>query len=184
MKELFYFSKSDLMIQVQYSHQSNALRYASHRRITEVERLIIEKYINDNIITGTDSDKYRDASLDYMGIDYKLISSLHQYHAIKPFKDSELATKESDKNPFENLINKDIDQSVKNLINKSMENYYFEQIGNVILEIRKCSESKGEQKKIEEMKNNLKELVGAYNQYTRKKVEFKEILPGELAAHF
>ena len=42
MKELFYFSQSDLMIQVQYSEASNALSYSSHREITEAERKFIE----------------------------------------------------------------------------------------------------------------------------------------------
>ena len=180
MKELFYFSKSDLMIQVQYSNHAKALRYASHRQITEDERQAIERYIAENIIAEKESGKYKDASLDYLGIDYKLVSSLNQFHAIKPYKETEESFKEQESNPFGNLNNKNIDRSVKDLIKTSMENYYFEKIGNTIVELRKKIEGNQNETVILKLQNNLEQLVDAYNQFSPRKVEFKEILPKEL----
>lgn len=177
MKELYYFSKSDVMIQVQYSSQAQSLRYASHRQLTDDERATIEKYLLKNVVSEPMTE-WGSTSLDYLGIDYKLINSLNQFHSVKPSEQSQATT--PTKNPFKTFVNKDIDKSVDTLINTSMSNYYFEKIGNTILEARRELEQAADEARLSEYRTMLEELVEAYNQYTIRKVEPKDVLPAEL----
>jgi len=179
MKELFYFSKSNVMVQVQYSYQSNALRYASHRSITEVERNVIERYFRENVATEAKNPRFAEAAIQYGGIDYKLINHLNQFQAVKPFGESDQRFAD-DANPFESLINKDVETSVQDLIHTSMSNYYFEKIGNAILEVRKAIRNEADTDKLREYRRRLEELVSAYNQYSNKPVSLQEVLPKEL----
>ncbi len=174
MKELFYFSKSDLMIQVQYSNQANTIRYASHRNVSDDERQLIEKYIHTNILAGKEIEQ-DSVAMDYLGIDYKLIGSLNQFHAVRPLKDKE--NKTASGNPFEHLMNKDIDKSVQNLIDTSMESYYFEKIGTTIIELRKVVEADAKAPEIKRIQADLRDLIEAYNQYATRKVDAKDLLP-------
>lgn len=180
MKELFYFSKSDLMIQVQYSHKAHSLRYASHRKITDGERKLIEKYIENNITTADKNPQYVDANLDYAGVDFKLIHHLHQFHSVKPLEGSEEQQSLLEENPFTRLLKKDIETSVSDLINTSMENYYFEKIGSTIVDTRKKIRAGTQEEELRDLRQNLERLVNAYNQYSATKVKFKDILPEEL----
>ncbi len=179
MKELYYFSKSDVMIQVQYSSQAQSLRYASHRQLKDDERATIEKYLLKNVVSEPATD-WGSTNLDYLGIDYKLINSLKQFHSVKPSEQNQDAAPAT--NPFKNLVNKDIDKSVDTLINTSMSNYYFEKIGNTILAARRESEEAANESKLQEYRTMLEELVQAYNQYTTRKVDVKDVLPAELCA--
>ncbi len=181
MKELFYFSKSNVMVQVQYSYQANALRYASHRNITEVERNIIEKYIAENVATEAKNPRFADATIQYSGVDYKLIHHLNQFQAVKPFGEPEQRYS-AEENPFESLINKDVENSVQDLIHTSMTNYYFEKIGNAILEVRQKISGNAAEDELKSYRKHLEELVEAYNQYSNKPVSVKEVLPKELYA--
>ncbi|MFQ5650139.1 MAG: hypothetical protein ACE5IY_09370 [bacterium] len=179
MKELYYFSKSDVMIQVQHAGQSHSFRYASHRKLSDEERATIERYLLKNLANDTEGD-YGGANLDYLGIDYKLISSLNQFHAVKPFKDSERGNHTQSRNPFKSLVSKDIEKSVAHLIKTSMSNYYFEKIGNTILEARREMEEDPQAGERHQYRSALEELVEAYNEYSDKKVEVKDVLPAEL----
>ncbi len=180
MKELFYFSKSDLMIQVQYSHGANTMRYCSHRKINDGEKELVERYISENVACEEKNPKFSTATLDYAGVDFKLINHLNQFHAVKSLKKSDGAESMESGNPFKNLVRKDIDRSVNELIKTSMENYYFEKIGATIVEARKKCESGARKEEIGEYKSMLEELVKAYNSYSHKHVELKDVLPASI----
>lgn len=163
MKELFYFSQSDLMIQVQYGQASNALNYSSHREITEGEKTFIENYIRTKVNSEAESD-----TVSYMGINDELAKDLNEYHA---------------KNSIESLHEKHekVDGAVKGLIKESMANYYFEQIGKKLIEVRGMIQEGSEVSELNLEKNNLAELVYAYNIYAEQKVSFEKVLPKELS---
>jgi len=181
MKELFYFSKSDLMVQVQLSQQSKSVRYSSHRKINDGEKELVERYIMENIANKNKNSEYRDATLDYAGVDYKLIHHLNQFNSVKSLKkDNEQSSFGGESNPFSNIVRKDIDQSVQHLIKISMEKYYFEKIGSVIVEGRKAAEEGAREEEIRSYRNNLEELVVAYNHYSPTGVDLNEVLPKEL----
>ncbi len=164
MKELLYFSSSDLMIQVQYLQEENSLHYYSHRKLTFGERVIVEQYLLTNIAVKTDYYKKHPANLNYLGINNQLSKELNQFHLKNTIKD----LKEKEKN---------VDSSVKTLIEQSMMNYYFEQIGNVILELRNVIQDHISDNEFEIYRNQLEELIEAYNVYADRKVTYKDVLP-------
>lgn len=167
MKELFYFSFSDLMIQVQYRDHANSLQYSSHRKITFGERVIIEQYLLTNVAVKTEYYNKHPAMLVYLGINSKLVKDLSLFHiknTIKSLKDKE----------------QNVDKTVKDLIDRSMSNYYFEQIGNTILEIRKLMREPLPGKELIHFRNKLVDLVNAYNLYAERKVSIEKVLPKEL----
>ena len=181
MKELFYFSKSNVMVQVQFSFQANALMFSSHRQLTDTERTIIEKYISENVATEAKNPSFENAPIQYNGVDFKLINHLNQFQAVKPFSDSDQQYS-AEKNPFKSLLSKDVENSVKELIETSMSNYYFEKIGNAIVEVRNKIEGEVSETELREYREGLEELVEAYNEHASNKVDLREVLPKELIA--
>ena len=171
MKELLYFSSSDLMIQVHYKQEGNSLLYSSHRKLTFGERVVVEQYLLTNIAVKTEYYKKSPAMLNYQGIENTLIKELNQFHlknTIRSLKDRE----------------QDVDNSVRSLIDRSMSNYYFEQIGNAIVELRKITEDPVLNEDLSECKCRLQELIDAYNVYSDRKVTYQEVLPKELMPLF
>lgn len=171
MKELLYFSFSDLMVRVEYCKEANSLRYSSHRKISFGERVIIEQYLLTNFAIKTDYYKRYPALLIYLGINAKLVKELNLFHLKNTLK-------------FLNKKDKHLQSSVRNLIEQSMSSYYFDQIGDTILEIRKVVKEPYQDEKINHYKNKLEELVDAYNTYSEKKVSFEQVLPKELLPLF
>ncbi len=163
MKELFYFSQSDLMIQVQYGEASKSFSYSSHREISEGERRFVEHYILTKVNTEAESD-----SVSYKGINDELAKDLNEYHS---------------KNNLKSLHEKheEIDGAVKALIKDSMANYYFEQIGKKLIEVRGMLQEGNAVSELNREKTNLAELVYAYNIYADQKVSFEKVLPKELS---
>ncbi len=181
MKELFYFSKSNVMVQVQFSFQANALMFSSHRQLTETERTIIEKYISENVATESKNPRFVNAIIQYSGVDFKLINHLNQFQAVQPFTDTDQQY-QGDVNPFKSLLSKEVENSVQELIQTSMSNYYFEKIGNAILEVRRKIAEQPAEAELRDYRIRLEELVAAYNEHASNKVDLKEVLPKELMA--
>lgn len=171
MRELLYFSSSDLMIQVSYKKDDNSIHYFSHRKLSFGERVIVEQYLLTNVAVKTEYYKKHPAMLNYIGINSKLVKELNQFHLQNTI--SILKEKE-----------KEVDDSVKDLIDQSMSNYYFEQIGNTILELRQVVEDSKRDKCLSDYETRLKKLLDAYNIYTESKVSFRDIVPEELKSYF
>jgi hypothetical protein len=174
MKELLYFSFADMMARVEYHEEANSLRYATHRKMTFGERIIVEQYLLTKIALKTEYYKRQPALFIYLGIDAQLIKDLNLFHLKNTLKS--LAEKE-----------KDVKDSVNGLINQSMQAYYFEQIGDTILDIRREIEHHsagraGERFNLLKMK--IEELVKAYNLYTEQKITIHQVIPFELKSHF
>lgn len=166
-KQLIYFSSSDLLIQVNYKQEGRSLLYSSHRELTFGERVVVERYLLANIAIKTEYYNQYPAVLNYQGIEKKLIEELSRFHL---------------KNTTKNLQDKEhaIDTSVRKLIDRSMSNYYFEQIGNVVLELREIVEDPVLGEDLSEYKCRLQDLIEAYNVYSDRKVTYQEVLPKEL----
>lgn len=168
MKELLYFSSSDLMVQVSYKKDANSIIYFSHRELSFGERVVVEQYLLTNIAIKTDYYKKHPAMLNYNGINIRLLKELNQFHL---------------KNTMDTLKKKEgkVKDSVKNLIDDSMSNYYFEQIGNMILEIKQAVRKESpDEINSESFKNRLEELIEAYNKHSEKQVDFFDVIPIEL----
>lgn len=171
MKELLYFASSDVMVQVVYKPQPNALDYYSHRKLSFGERIIVEQYLLNNIAIKTDYYNKHPSMLNYIGINSELVKELNQFHLRNTI--SGLQQKE-----------KEVEGSVKELIDSSLSNYYFEQIGNVIIDIRNLIKSEYSNSDIELHKNRLLELLDAYNLHSGRELTLRNVLPEELRTIF
>ncbi|MGH7596364.1 MAG: hypothetical protein ACREOI_08420 [bacterium] len=174
MKELFYFSFADLMARVEYHQEANSLRYATHRKMIYSERIIVEQYLLTNFAQKTEYYKRQPALFVYLGTDAQLTKELDTFHLKNTLR--ELVEKE-----------KDVKDSVSGLISQSMQNYYFEQIGDTILDARReiAEVTAGVSEEwLGGIKIKLAELVKAYNVYTNQKITIDEIIPSELKSYF
>lgn len=167
MKELLYFSSTDLMVQVSYKKEANSLDYSSHRKLSFGERVIVEQYLLTNIAVKTEYYKRHPALFNYIGINSKLAKDLNQFH----LKNSIKTLKEKDS---------EVVDSVKKLINKSMATYYFERIGTTIMEIREAVKEPLYNKNMTIYESKLKQLVEAYNIHSVDKVTYQNVVPKEL----
>ena len=78
----------------------------------------------------------------------------------------------------------EVADSVKKLINKSMASYYFERIGNTILEIREAVKEPFYRNNMAIYESKLKQLVDAYNVHSVDKVTYQNVVPEELNTIF
>jgi len=178
MKELLYFSFSDLLVKVEYSKEANSLKYSSHREISFGERVVIEQYLLTNIAVKTDFYNRYPALFIYIGKDEKLVRDLNLFHLKNTLK-------------FLSGREQEVKEKVDELINSSMSNYYFEQIGETILELRK-SLKLGQNNRdnehnvlvVKETREKMKELIKAYNLYSNKKITIEKVVPGDLISYF
>jgi hypothetical protein len=167
MNELFYFAFADLMARVEYDKAANALRYATHRKITAGERMIVEQYLLTSVAQKTDYYKRNTSQFVYLGPEAKLVKYLERFQLQNGLE------KESD-----------VTASVENLINQSMQNFYFEQIGDTILTMRQELRGGVTPTRVAPLRRKMEELVEAYNHYSDQQLSVAEVIPFELQSHF
>ena len=167
MKELLYFSFSDLLVKVEYSKETNSLEYASHRDISFGERVVIEQYLLSNIALKTEYYNHCPGSFIYLGKDKKLVRDLNLFHL---------------KNSLKTLAGRDkeVKQQVNDLVARSMSNYYFEQIGDEIVGLRKMVDHNFNDMDFHKTKAKMKELIKAYNLYSHKEISMEDVIPVDL----
>ncbi len=171
MSELFYFSFADLMVRVEYGQEANALRYASHRKMTFNERVIVEQYLLTNLALKTDYYKQQTSLFVYLGLEAQLEKDLNLFHL---------------KSTLKTLVDKenDVKTSVQGLISSSMQNYYFEQIGDAIIAMRREVRDGFSEERARPLLIKMKELVKAYNLHAQQQLSIKQVIPEELQSHF
>ncbi len=171
MSELFYFSFADLMVRVEYSHEANALRYASHRKMTFNERVVVEQYLLSNFAQKTGYYKQQASLFVYLGLEAQLVKDLNLFHL---------------KNTLKTLVDKenDVKASVQGLISSSMQNYYFEQIGDAIVAMRQEVQNGFSTERARPLRKKMEELVQAYNLYSQQQLSVKQVVPLELQSYF
>jgi len=163
MKELLYFSFSDLMVRVEYAPEANSLRYAAHREVTFGERVIVEQYLLTTVAPKTEYYKRQPAIFVYIGVDVQLKKELNLFHLKNTLK--HLAGKE-----------KEVNEKVSALINEAMTNYYFEKIGDTLLALKDSVRSRAACSLTEEERSKIMTLVSAYNTYSPRKIDAEELL--------
>ncbi len=171
MKELLYFSFSDLLVRVEYSKEANSLKYAAHREISFGERVVVEQYLLSNIALKTEYYNRYPALFIYLGKDSKLLRDLNLFHLKNTIK-------------YLSGRDKEVKQQVEGLIAKSMSNYYFEQIGDEILTLRKKVNKNLDDVNSVESKAKMDELIKAYNIYSTKKISLDDVIPVDLKEYF
>jgi hypothetical protein len=172
MKELFYFSFANLLARIEYHQKANSLRYATHRKMTFEERVIVENYLLTTYAVKTEYYKRHPALFVYLGTEARLAKDLEAFQS---------------KSAWRELEENEVSDSVSGLISQSMQNYYFEKIGDTILNARRefgKTEAGLADKQVGRHKVKLEELVKAYNVYTDQKITLDEIIPSELKSCF
>ncbi len=172
MKELFYFSFADLMARIEYHRAANALRYATHRAMSFQERMLVEQHLLASFAQKTEYFEREPALFIYLGTDEELAQTLEDFHA---------------RNSLQEFGDEEVAASVGNLISQSLERYYFERIGDALLDARHTLAAKAAGDNLlqrDRRKAKLQELVDAYNHYTGQKITLAEIVPAELKPCF
>lgn len=172
MKELFYFSFADLMARIEYHRAANALRYATHRAMTLQERLLVEQHLLASFAQKTEYFEREPSLFIYLGTDKELAQLLEDFHT---------------RNRLQEFGDEEITASVDKLISQSLEQYYFERIGDALLEARHtlAENVTGDPALPRDRRRaKLQELVDAYNHYTGQKITLAEIVPAELKSCF
>jgi len=167
MIELYYLDALDLMLKIEYTEGSGKLRYATHRKMRHDEKVTTEEYLL-TLTTAKPLSFSSRRKLVYLGIDKGLknkLATLQQESAkrIPPEKEKEIET------------------SVRNLINISMRNYYSEKIGDLLMTARRdlCGGRRLESRHAP-LQQRMETLVQAYNVYADQKVTLQEVVPSEL----
>jgi len=172
MIELFYFSSLGLMIKVEYVKEANSLRYASHRKMEHRERSMAEQYIMAKVAPKADYHLNRSSRLVYLGTDKQLKKRLASFHQKNELKLSLRKEKE-------------ITASVNRLINLSMRNYYTEKIGELIMSARREMKNGWQyDSNPANLKQQMSDLLNAYNIYADHKVTLDDIIPSELKPYW
>ena len=172
MIQIFYFSSLDLMIKVEYVKPANTLRYASHREMESDERMTVEQYIMAQMAPKTEYFLEQSSLFAYLGMDKRLEKKLARFQQASA---SNSARRKE----------RDITASVASLINVSMRNYYTEKIGELILSARsELKDGRQFEAQRASLKQQMNDLVQAYNVYADNKVSLHEIIPSELKPYW
>jgi len=165
MKELFYFSNSELMIQVQTASEDNSLRYTSHRELTSEERELVERYLRNNFANSV----YNLANLDYAGINKQLEQNLSQLQVTQKTKRGPTPTAPLTKH-------KKAEKAVAALISTSLSEYYFDKIGDLLVTMKNDPKVR---ENLLHYKSSLLDLISAYNVHSKKNISLASVLPKE-----
>lgn len=150
-KELFYFAKKEIMVQLNIF--PGYATYRTHRAVTEDEKEVVERYFSKNIEMMPDV-------VQYAGVDNYLAKQIPV----------DLKKKKQEKQSVNDMIDSilagagelpEVNAAVKDLIESSMQQYYFDKIGDTILEIR---DAKDQGRSTFELERFLAEYCKAYNE--------------------
>ena len=166
MDELFYFPTFDLLIKIVYASEANSIRYATHRAVKTNEKKVVERYILQEIAPRTDYYDRHPSLLLYMGVDVSLKKDLKTYQV---------------KDTIKTIIDRkhNIDQKVQDLISSSLSNYYFERLGDKLLQLRQAMENHDDSGLFQSTLKEIRALLNAYNQNSGQEIDIRTILPPE-----
>lgn len=103
MKKLIYYSGLDVLLQVRYSYQENALLFTSQRNLSQKEQKEIEKSLSANLAAETKQERMAAAQLFYLGKNLSLKGKLNQLDSIRPVQYSGSDIQVIHKNRPENI---------------------------------------------------------------------------------
>ncbi|MDZ7725067.1 MAG: hypothetical protein U5R06_20190 [candidate division KSB1 bacterium] len=170
MNDLYYFSSLKVLCKITYAKEANSIRYTTDRPLPVAERKTIEQYILENLAQDTDYYDRTPSLLLYMGVN----PALQKYH-----KQVQL------KNTIKNVVHQkmDLDKKVKHLISESLSQYYFDKLGDKLLDLRHNFSDQSEQE-TDALILQIYTLLDAYNQNTGQDITLKSILPEEFKDRF
>ncbi|HDP98595.1 MAG TPA: hypothetical protein ENN22_05360 [bacterium] len=169
MNEAYYFVNLQLLVRADYNKKTNTISYQTHRKMSSDEKVMLEHYILTTFARTTQYYQTSPSTLSYLGTNIELKKDMKLLKLKKILK-------------VMAIHDKQITEKVSELISDSMSNYYFERIGDTILEMRKKIETDQIDKllEIERAKSDIEELLKAYNNYTGKEISIEKVVPKDL----
>ncbi len=165
--ELLYFSSNDLLIKVDYDEESNSLRYWSNRTMETKERIKVEQHLLSEFAMKVEYYSRETSMFSYEGVEKSLRKELNLLHLDNMLK--YLVGKEQE-----------TEKKIKEVINISLTNYYFEKIGDEIRLLRGELRSGRQPEQLHDLKVKMSELVSAYNLYTNQQLTLEDVVPSDL----
>lgn len=170
MNELLYFSSVDLLIRVDYSPETNALRYWTNRQTDASERRLVEQYLLSEFAARVGYYERAPSLFICMGTDAQLNKELDS-RKVQEFPREEQTHEQQ------------VEAEVRAAIQESMRVYYFERLGEEILAFRREVERGAGPERIRDAKVRMSQLLGAYNLYSGQRLSLSEVLPADLRDH-
>jgi len=167
MNELLFFPKIDVLIRINYGTDTNSIRYATHRAVLANEREVIENYILRKVAPNTDYFNRTPSIMLYAGIEKRLEKNLNVFRI---------------QNLMRNALDHKIviDNKVREFINQSLGSYYFDKVGDKLLELKNLLKNGFTEEQFEIKLMQLKILLNAYNENTGQNIHIRNILPKEI----
>lgn len=151
------------MIRVDIDPINNRATYATHRVLNRGEKILVESYIENQVLSTGDVYNISGSDIRYIGEDAILATEYTKFQ------------NEQDKNAFEKLHKKDqkITKSVRTIIDGANKEFCFYRIGDILLD-RKENHSE----ELDYMLAELKETVSEYNSLVSKdkQVDIKNLI--------
>lgn len=166
MEELYYFPVMSLMVKVVYAKEANSLRFATHRAIKPNERRMVEKYILSEFAPQTEYYQRSPSLLLYMGVDRTLRKKLGVNQVRETIK--HVLSQKSQ-----------VEASVKKCISEALSAYYFERIGDELINLKKSIQKQPDHVDFAGIVSRIAILLEAYNENSGQNIRVETILPKE-----
>ena len=124
MKKLYYLSSFDLLLRIHFNRDSSSVRFVTHRPIRHDEKRVVEEFVLKRA-REVDPGFAEPSLMFYLGVDEKLSKDI-RYYRLRGTIDKVLTKKQI------------IDQQVQDLIHSALSNYFFERLGEKLLELRQA----------------------------------------------
>ena len=172
MKNVYYFSSLDLLVQIRESQGKRIIHFTTHRPASEEELQQIETFIAnkfDLCKEGSDED-CESVYLLYLGVEESLQQENH-YQILQ--------------GTIQEVVNKKqiIDRKVKQLIDESLSTWYFEKLGEKLISLRRAINQTANPQHIQQMISEISLLLDAYNLHAGQDLRLAQILPQEALHH-
>ena len=165
MDKLYYFAPLALMLRIWHNSDHNSIHFSSHRLLSEKEIRRVEQYIMDKVLPSLDHPMMT-RDLIYKGQDESLREELRFYRLQGTIRE---------------VISKKqiVDDQVRDLINRSLSNYYFEKLGEKLICLRRALNQNARDHHIDQLIKDVQILLEAYNVNSGQRLELDQILPRE-----
>ncbi len=106
-----------------------------------------------------------------MGVDLSLKKELKAYQV---------------KDTIRSILNhkQEIEEKVQMLISDSLSAYYFDRLGDRLLELKNLLSGDAEAEAVEPLIREIGVLLEGYNQYSGRQISIESILPGEIISRY
>lgn len=168
MSKLIYFSGLNLTSRAESAKEAGSLCSASLREREPQEKESAAQQMRTKMTSKGENAAVTLSALDDLEIDSRLKDKRAVFHTQQNLRRSRKKARE-------------INESVRELVDVSMRNYYLAKMGDCIVHARnELRRGRQHKRSLANLKRQAKELLRAYNAHTAYKLSLEEIIPAEL----